>query len=94
MSASADPDTFELSVDIQKNTYECDRKIGSIVKKTLGKKSLVTRLSNSNSGDLESGVHNEENLDGAERSSLTDQQLLRLGTLALKVCLCPLLALF
>src|SRR5699024_5460326 len=47
VSASADPDTFQLAVEITANSYEVPRKIQSIEDKRIGKKALVTRL-NSN----------------------------------------------
>lgn len=86
MSASADPDTFEVQVSIEKNAYEHDRTVSKILSKTLGKKSIMTKLNaDFTSEDLESGVKNQTHTDGSEKSSLTDEEVLKLGSISLKI---------
>jgi phosphoenolpyruvate synthase/pyruvate phosphate dikinase len=87
VSAAADPDTFLLAVDLTANSYQIPRTVHSIASKTLGKKSLVTRLNHdvTNVDDLESFVLNEKTLDGAQQQSISDDDAIRLGNIALTV---------
>lgn len=88
VSASAEPDTYTLAVDIQANSYLNKRKITSIVEKVLGKKALVTRLNPlaSEKDNVEDGITNETmHKDASEKQSLSDKNIIHLGNIALDV---------
>lgn len=88
VSAAAEPDTFTLAVDIEANSYQTRRRISSIASKQLGKKALVTRLNTAaDQEDIKAGIQNEQIADGATRQSLSDEDLIRLGNIALDVSL-------
>lgn len=89
VSAAADPDTFTLKVNINANSYAVPRRIDGIFEKKLGKKALVTRLKQNVSGQTENddidGTENEKTSENTETASLTDEDLIRLGNIALEV---------
>ena len=87
VSASAEPDTFSLQVEIEANSYLKRRKVASIVKRVIGKKSLVTRLNpNAERENIEEGTVNSElESDAAARQSLDDESVFTLGNIALEV---------
>ncbi len=92
VSAAAEPDTFTLEVGVTANSYQVKRKVVAIREKALGKKALATRIRVDNVGggdgedlDVEDGISNETITDGASRQSLADEDLLRLGQIALEV---------
>ena len=90
VSAAAEPDTFTLEVGVAANSYQVKRKVVAIREKALGKKALATRSrtdpgDNGDDLDVEDGISNETITDGASRQSLADEDLLRLGQIALEV---------
>lgn len=82
VSAAADPDTFQVAVQIDRNGVEVDRPVKDIVSRTLGKKSLVTRM---HEDDDREGVEDVVSTDGVNVASLTDEQVLALSKLAVLV---------
>lgn len=94
VSAAAEPDTFTLEVDIVANSYQVVRTIKQeVVGKVLGKKGIVTRLNLPPTDDLaelerrrlEDGIRIDQLADGLENQSIADEDLLRLGDVALQV---------
>lgn len=82
VSAAAEPDTFQVSVNIKQNAMEADRTVEKIERRTLGKKSLVTRM---HEDDDREGVEDVVGTDGANVASLSDEQVLELSKLAVLV---------
>ncbi|KAJ6217397.1 hypothetical protein RDWZM_008554 [Blomia tropicalis] len=89
VSASSDPDTFRLSVNIKSNSHESNkRSVKEIVERSIGKKALVTRLNsnpNHQSDDLSVGICNEKVDDNLTKQSVSDNNLISLGNICLQI---------
>ncbi|XP_054166948.1 prodigiosin synthesizing transferase PigC-like [Oppia nitens] len=76
VSASAEPDTIKLSVNIESNSLSKSRYIKGIENKVIGSKKSFIKLS-------ENGGTVEEYVNDSSKCCLTDEDLYRLGDLAL-----------
>ena len=86
VSAAAEPDTFTLAVDIAANSYQAARRVRpAVAGKVLGRKGIVTRLNLEAGATLEDGVRIDQLADGLQNQSVADEDLLRLGEVALQV---------
>lgn len=94
VSAAAEPDTFTMEVDISNQTARSIKP--EVAGKVLGKKGIVTRLNLPPIDDiaelerrkLEDGVRIDQLADGLQNQSIADEDLLRLGEVALQVSFC------
>jgi hypothetical protein len=78
VSASADPDTIKLSVNIESNSLSKPRSIRAIESKQIGSKKKSIKLAQNG------GVIEEEIIDN-DNCCINDEDLLRLGDIAVKV---------
>ncbi|XP_054166684.1 prodigiosin synthesizing transferase PigC-like [Oppia nitens] len=78
VSASAEPDTIKLSVNIESNSLSNTRSIKSIESKTIGAKKTFIKL-------LDNGGTVEEEVNNNNDCSVSDEDLYRLGDLALVI---------
>ena len=76
VSASAEPDTIRLSVNIESNTLSNPRTVRAIEKKTIGSKKMSIKLN-------ESGGTFEEEISERQNCCLSDEVVLRLAHLGL-----------
>ena len=87
VSAAAEPDTFTLAVEVRANAYDVPRVVTGIEERKLGKKALVTRLKkleSSSSTEID-GTENEQTVGNSDTASISDEDLIRLGNVALEV---------
>lgn len=78
MSASAEPDTIKISVNIESNSLSVKRTVNKIVSKVIGKKKSMIKLSE-NGGTVEEEVNDNSNC------CVSDEDLLRLADIGLQV---------
>ncbi|XP_054166949.1 putative phosphoenolpyruvate synthase [Oppia nitens] len=78
VSASAEPDTIKLSVNIESNSLSKSRYIKSIENKVIGAKKTFIKL-------LDNGGTVEEEVNNNNDCSVSDEDLYRLGDLALVI---------
>ena len=78
VSASAEPDTIRLSVDIKSNSLSKKRSVKRIESKTIGAKKTLIRLD-------ENGGTFEEEINDKNNCCISDDLLILLGNLGLKV---------
>jgi hypothetical protein len=83
VSASSEPDTIKLSVNIESNSLSKRRHINRIESKVIGRKKTLIKLS-------ESGGTVEEVVSDTSNCCVSDQDLMRLGDIGLKVWICKL----
>jgi len=88
-SIQTDPDKSQLEVNVKANSYQMKHNVERIVNIKLGKKSLVTRLNIDvpRNHDLNCGVIHEEIIDAELLQSIANEDLIRLGNIALEVTL-------
>ena len=84
VSASSEPDTIRLSVNIESNSLTKRRTVRRIESKVIGAKKLLIRL-------LENGGTVEEEVIDKEKCCISDDDLIRLADLGLRVRICWLL---
>ena len=80
VSDAAEPDTIKLSVNIDSNSTSKPRSIRAIDSKVIGTKKKVMKLN-------ASGGTTEEDISDNTNCCVGDNELLRLGEIALKVSL-------
>ena len=87
VASYADPDTFELEVDIRANSYQIPRHVRRIGNREIGKKLLTTRIRNciEDVVKIEDFVMQQQWLNGRSEPSIDDSTVLRLGTIALLI---------
>ena len=78
VSASAEPDTIRLSVNIESNTLSKPRTVRAIEKKTIGAKKMSIKLN-------ESGGTVEEEISDSQSCCVSDEVVLRLADLGLRI---------
>ncbi|CAG2168221.1 unnamed protein product [Oppiella nova] len=78
VSASSEPDTIKLSVNIESNSLSKRRHINRIESKVIGRKKTLIKLS-------ESGGTVEEVVSDTSNCCVSDQDLMRLGDIGLKI---------
>ena len=78
MSASSEPDTIRMSVNIESNSLSKRRTIKGIESKVIGAKKTLIKLS-------ENGGTVEEEVFDKEKCCISDDDLFRLGDLGLRV---------
>ena len=78
VSASAEPDTIRLSVNIESNTLSKPRTVRAIEKKTIGAKKMSIKLN-------ESGGTVEEEISDSKSCCVSDEVVLRLADLGLRI---------
>ena len=78
VSASAEPDTIRLSVDIKSNSLSKKRSVKGIESKTIGAKKTLIRLD-------ENGGTFEEEINDKNNCCISDDLILRLGVSGLEV---------
>ena len=79
VSASSEPDTIKLLVNIEDNSLNKQRSIKCIDIKQLGAKKKIIKLS-------DSGGTYEEDLTDNQNCCVSDDEINKLGNIALKVC--------
>ena len=78
VSASAEPDTIRLSVNIESNSLSKRRTIAGIESKVIGSKKTSIKLA-------ENGGTVEEEIEDNSTCCVSDDDLLRLGDIGLQV---------
>ena len=78
VSASSEPDSIKLSVNIESNSLSKRRTIKGIISKTIGAKKTLIKLAE-NGGTVEEVVNDKTNC------CISDEDLIRLGNIALQV---------
>lgn len=78
VSASCEPDTFELAIEIKRNSFESDRTVVAVDRTTIGKKNVTVQMN-------DDGVHDVHTDDISQVASLNNDQVRLLGNICLKV---------
>ena len=81
MSASVNPDSIRLLVNMKSNSLDIKRSINSIEKIVIGAKETAIKINKS----VGSGTEVETNASVADKCCLTEQQIRDLGEIGLKI---------